>query len=48
MLVAVAGTYDYAYRFSTDDGLNYYYYCDVNGSDDGYSTVTTGDLVVEP
>ena len=40
-----AGTYDYAYRFSMDGGLNHYYF-DVNGSDDGYSTANAGNLTV--
>lgn len=45
LTVGAAGTYDYAYRFSLDGGLNYYY-CDVNGSDDGYSATNAGDLTV--
>ena len=46
LTVGATGTYDYAYRFSTDGGLNYYY-CDTGaGSDDGYSAAAAGSLTV--
>lgn len=45
LTVGAAGTYDYAYRFTLDSGLNYYY-CDTNGSDDGYSPANAGALTV--
>jgi len=44
MNVPVAGTYDYAYRYSLDGGL--YCYGDLNGSDDGYSPDQAGSLTV--
>ena len=40
-----AGTYDFAYRFSLDGGLGYYY-CDGNGSDDGYAAAQAGNMTV--
>lgn len=33
---AAAGAYDYGFRFSRDGGLRWYY-CDVNGIDDGFN-----------
>lgn len=45
MVVAAGGTYDYAYRFSLDGGVNYTY-CDTNGSDDGYAPENAGNLTV--
>ena len=45
----VAGEYAYAYRFSTDDGVNYRY-CDTSGSTDGdpYDPASQGLLTVSP
>ncbi len=49
-LPSTAGHYDYAYRFSGDEGTTWLY-CDLgnecagaSGSDDGYSASTAGDL----
>lgn len=42
---AATGSYDYAYRFSLDGGLNYYY-CDASGSNDGYAPGDAGNLTV--
>lgn len=43
--VDTAGSYDYAYRFSLDDGVTFVY-CDINGSDDGYQVANAGALTV--
>lgn len=45
LIIMAAGTYDYAYRFSQDEGLSHTY-CDTNGSDDGYAAINAGDLTV--
>jgi hypothetical protein len=45
--VGTVGSYDYAYRFSNDAGATYYY-CDGDGSDNGYSTDQGGKLTVTP
>jgi MYXO-CTERM domain-containing protein len=46
--VSVAGTYDYAYRFSADGGLSWTY-CDGGaGSTDGYTLPNAGHLLVTP
>jgi hypothetical protein len=38
------GSYDYAFRFSRSDGP--WTYCDLNGTDDGYSSSFAGDMTV--
>ncbi len=43
--VPQAGRYDYAYRFALGD--QDWVYCDLNGSDDGYSPDQAGKLTVE-
>lgn len=40
-----SGTYDLAYRFSLDDGATWTY-CDLDGSQNGYSSAQAGTLVV--
>ena len=45
--VARTGTYDYAWRFSADEGLSWSY-CDLNGLSDGYSPENAGHLTVTP
>lgn len=42
-----AGAFGYAYRFSADSGATWLY-CDLNGSDDGFSPADAGTLVVTP
>lgn len=42
-----AGTYDYAYRYSTTGGRDWIY-ADLDGSPNGYSPGQAGDLVVSP
>jgi len=44
LTVAQAGQYDYAYRVN---GGGDWTYCDLNGSDDGYSTDQAGKLTVQ-
>ena len=44
---ATAGSYDYAFRFSINDG-NSFAYCDRDGTANGYSFETAGDLTVVP
>ena len=46
LTVNAAGSYDYAYRFSLDSGLNFYYCDSGTGSDDGFSSANAGDLTV--
>jgi len=41
------GRYDYAYRYTLDDG-EHWFYGDLNGSDDGYTADQAGDLIVAP
>jgi len=45
LTVSVAGTYDYAYRFSMDGDS--WLVCDLDGSDNGYATDQAGSLTVE-
>lgn len=46
LTVQQAGTFDYAYRFSADNG-NTWLYCDQDGSDNGYSPDQAGDMTVQ-
>ncbi len=43
--VPQAGSYDYAYRFSADNGRTWLY-CDQDGSDNGYDPAQAGELTV--
>jgi hypothetical protein len=47
MLPEAAGTYDYAFRFSTSDGQDWVY-ADLDGSENGYSPEQAGSLTVNP
>lgn len=40
------GNYNYAYRYSSDGGTNWKY-CDLNGTDDGFSTDQMGTIHVQ-
>ena len=44
---AVAGRFDYAFRYSLDGGAHWLY-GDLDGSDNGYAPEVAGDLLVEP
>lgn len=45
LTVSTIAEYDYAYRFSLDGGVSFYY-CDTDGSDNGYGVAQAGTLTV--
>jgi hypothetical protein len=47
LTATVEGSFDFAYRFSLDDGTTWVY-CDRTGSSDGYSSADAGTLTVTP
>ena len=47
LLPEVAGTYDYAYRYSTTGGLTWVY-ADLDGTGNGYDPAQAGSLTVTP
>ncbi len=46
LTVQQTGTYDFAYRFSADNGASWLY-CDQDGSDNGYLPAQAGDMTVQ-
>ena len=47
MQPTATGSYDYAYRYTTDDGVSWTY-ADLDGIGDGYSAAQAGQLTVKP